>query len=61
MVDWVGERVPRLTDGPGTGSAQAFFGNPSPNMKVTRADLADFMLEQLTSEDWLKKAPILRN
>jgi len=26
---------------------KAFFGNPSPSQKVTRADLADFMLKQL--------------
>jgi putative NADH-flavin reductase len=37
-LDWVAIRVPRLTDAPATGSVRAFFGNPSPSMKVTRAD-----------------------
>jgi putative NADH-flavin reductase len=60
-VDWVAVRVPRLTDEPAKGSVKAFFGNPSPAMKVTRADLADFMLKQLTDDQWLRQAPILSN
>ena len=60
-VDWVAVRVSRLTDDAATGSVRAIFGNPSPGMKVTRADLADFMLKQLTENQWLKKAPILSN
>jgi putative NADH-flavin reductase len=60
-VDWVVVRVPRLTNDPATGSVKAFFGNPSPSMKVPRSDLADFMLEQLSSNQWLRQAPILSN
>lgn len=60
-LDWVAVRVPRLTDEPARGSVRAFFGNPSPSMKVTRADLADFMLKQLTDDRWLRQAPILSN
>jgi putative NADH-flavin reductase len=60
-LDWIAVRIPRLTDGPATGSINAFFGNASPAMKVTRADLADFMLEQLTSDQWCRQAPILSN
>lgn len=60
-VDWVAVRVPRLTDEPAKGSVKAFFGNPSPSMKVTRADAADFMLKQLTDDQWLRQAPILSN
>jgi len=60
-VDWVAVRVPRLTGESGTGSVRPFFGRPTPPLKLTRADLADFMLEQLTSDLWLKKAPILSN
>ena len=54
-------RVPRLTDDPATGSVKALFGNASPAMKVTRADLADFMLKQLASDQWSRQAPILSN
>lgn len=60
-VEWVAVRVPRLTDDAGTGSVTAFFGKPSPTMKVTRSDLADFMLKQLTTDEWLYQAPIVRN
>ena len=59
-LEWVAVRVPRLTDEPRTGSVTAFFGKPSPSMKVTRADLAEFMLKQLTEEQWLRQAPIVR-
>ena len=58
-VDWVAVRVPRLTNDAATGSVRAFFGNPSPSMKVTRADLADFMLKQLTENQWLRQSPII--
>jgi putative NADH-flavin reductase len=60
-VNWVAVRVPRLTDGPATGSVNAFYGKPSPSMKVTRTDLADFMLKQLTDDSWSRQAPILSN
>ena len=60
-VDWVAVRVPRLTDEAPRGSVTAFFGNPSPRMKVSRGDLADFMLKQLTDNQWLRQAPIIRN
>lgn len=60
-LEWVAVRVPRLTDEPAKGSVKAFFGSPNPSFKVTRADLADFMLEQLTSDRWLRQAPILSN
>jgi putative NADH-flavin reductase len=61
QVEWVVVRVPRLTDDVGTGSVKAFFGKPSPVMKLARADLADFMLEQLHSDQWLRMVPILSN
>jgi hypothetical protein len=60
-VEWIAVRVPRLTDEPAKGSVKAFFGSPNPSFKVTRADLADFMLEQLTSDRWVRQAPILSN
>ncbi len=60
-VEWVAVRVPRLTDEPARGLVKAFFGNPSPSLKVTRSDLADFMLEQLISDKWVRQAPILSN
>lgn len=60
-VEWVAVRVPRLTDEPAKGTSNAFFGDASPRMSVTRADLADFMMKQLSSDRWLRQAPILTN
>jgi NAD(P)-dependent dehydrogenase (short-subunit alcohol dehydrogenase family) len=60
-LEWVAVRVPRLTNDPATGSVKAFFGSPSPSLKLTRSDLADFMLEQVTNDQWLGQAPILAN
>lgn len=60
-VEWVAVRVPRLTNDAPTGNVKAFFGNPSPSMKITRADVAGFMLKQLTDNQWLRQAPIVSN
>lgn len=60
-LDWVAVRVPRLTNDPPTGKTRAFFGNPSPSQKLTRADLADFLLAQLTETQWLRQAPMVSN
>lgn len=60
-LEWVAVRVPRLTDEPAKGTFKAFFGNASPRMTVTRSDLAAFMLEQLTDDQWRRQAPILSN
>ena len=60
-LDWIAVRIPRLTNEAARGSVTAFFGNPSPAMKVTRADLAEFMLKQLTDDQWLRQAPIISN
>lgn len=60
-LDWVAVRVPRLTDEPATGKTRAFFGNPSPSLKLTRADLADFLLAQVNDNRWLRQAPMVSN
>jgi putative NADH-flavin reductase len=58
-VDWTAVRVPRLVDTPGNGNVKAFFGSPSPSLKLSRAGLADFMLEQLEDGRFSRQAPIL--
>ena len=60
-VEWVVVRVSRLTNEVATGKVKAFFGNPSPTIKISRADLASFMLKQLTDNQYLKQAPIVCN
>lgn len=58
-LQWTALRVPRLTDDPASGRTRAFFGRPSPSMKVSREDLADFMIAEAEKREWVGKAPII--
>ncbi len=60
-LDWVAVRLPRLTDEPATGSYQVGNLKVGPSLKISRADLADFMLKQLTDNTYLRQAPIISN
>jgi putative NADH-flavin reductase len=58
-LDWVIVRPAQLTNGPHTGKYHSGFaaGDRSIQAKISRADVADFMLRQLSSDDSLKKTP----
>jgi putative NADH-flavin reductase len=58
-LDWIIVRPARLTDGPRTGVYRSGFssGEPSIKAKISRADVADFMLEQLTNNTYVRKTP----
>lgn len=57
-LDWVIVRPAMLTDGPKTGSYRAFFAaNETGKREVSRADVADFMLKQVTDDSFLRKTP----
>jgi putative NADH-flavin reductase len=58
-VDWVIVRPAALTNGPRTGSYKAGFPvtDKSITAKISRADVADFMLRQLTDDSYLRKCP----
>jgi len=58
-LDWVIVRPARLTNGPRTGKYRSGFaaGDKSIQAKISRGDVADFMLAQLTSYDSLRKTP----
>ncbi|HEX4037834.1 MAG TPA: SDR family oxidoreductase [Acidobacteriaceae bacterium] len=59
-VDWTVVQPPRLVNAPGRGQyrvdAEAL---PAGGTTIARADLARFMLAQLTSTEWLRKSPFL--
>ena len=57
--EWVLVRVPFLTDAPATGLVRA--GRPGGNVgtSLSRADLAKFAVEQLTSNAWIRRAPLI--
>ena len=60
-LDWMIVRPPHLIDGPRTGTYQhALVGNLPPlRGKLSRADLADFMLKQLEDDTYLRRAPVV--
>lgn len=58
-LDWIIVRPAMLTNGPRTGKYYAGFSadDRSIQRKVSRADVADFMLKQLTDNTYLRKTP----
>lgn len=59
QLDWVIVRPGTLTDGEHTGQYRHGFAATDKKIKVkiSRADVADFMLKQLTGHDYLHKTP----
>jgi putative NADH-flavin reductase len=59
QLDWVIVRPGNLTDGGHTGDYRYGFAATDKGLKVkvSRADVADFMLKQLTERTWLHKTP----
>jgi putative NADH-flavin reductase len=60
-LDWVIVRPAQLTNGPKTGTYKVaeplFIG---PNAKISRADVADFILKQLSDKTYQHQVPRLR-
>ncbi|NKY27322.1 NAD(P)-dependent oxidoreductase [Nocardia gamkensis] len=62
-LDWTIVRPSAFTDGPATGSYRRGFpaGERGLSLKIARADIADFMIEQLTDTTYLRQAPGISN
>jgi putative NADH-flavin reductase len=60
-LDWIIVRPPVLTDGPLTGRYRSGAHLASTRLipQISRADVADFMLDQLTNDAFLHQAPIV--
>jgi len=58
-LDWTIVRPGAFTDGPHTGQYEHGFSGTDKTitLKISRADVADFMLKQLTDEAYLHKTP----
>lgn len=58
-LDWVIVRPAALTNGPKRGNYRQGIrvGSFILTLRISRADVADFMLDQLTSDAWLHAAP----
>lgn len=57
-VEWVVARCPDMTSKPPRGGVIA-LEDTYPGFRVTRADLAAFLLDQLSDDTWLRRAPIV--
>ncbi|MFW6069356.1 MAG: NAD(P)-dependent oxidoreductase [Chloroflexota bacterium] len=60
-VDWTVVRVPMLTDGPAKGHVKTGYVGKGMGPRITRADMASFMLDQVESDAYLHKAPAISN
>jgi putative NADH-flavin reductase len=58
-LDWVVVRAANFSKGPRTGSYRHEFtaADAPPKLKISQADVADFMLKQLTSDTYRHKTP----
>ena len=57
-VDWIMARPPRLVDGPGTGKFKTSLLR-SPGIKIQRADLADFLVQAVSNDEFVRRAPFV--
>lgn len=58
-LDWTIIRPAAFTDGPRTGEYRHGFSadEKAATLKISRADVADFLLKQLTDDTYLRKTP----
>lgn len=60
-LDWTIVRVPMLTDDPPTGDVKAAYVGKGMGSRLSRADLAAFMLQQVEDKTYLRQAPAVSN
>ena len=58
-LDWTIVRGPMLNEGPHTGNYRVGWVGVNTGARIARADVADFMLKQLTDKTYLKQAPMI--
>jgi putative NADH-flavin reductase len=58
-LDWVIVRGPRLTEGPKRGEYRVGMIGKNSGTRISRADLADFMLHQVTDDTHLRRMPVV--
>jgi hypothetical protein len=59
--DWTIVRVSMLTNAPKTGIVKVGHVGKAMGMRLSRADLAEFMLEQVQDAKYLRQAPAISN
>ncbi|CAA9477679.1 MAG: hypothetical protein AVDCRST_MAG05-1063 [uncultured Rubrobacteraceae bacterium] len=58
-LEWVIVRGPRLTEGPKKGEYRVGMVGKNSGTQISRADLAEFMLGQLTADTHLRQMPVV--
>ena len=58
-LEWVIVRPARLTDEPAKGEYGVFLGGSYTATKISRADVAAFMLAQLNDDTYVRKTPVI--
>ena len=59
--DWTIVRVPMLTNSPAAGSLKIGYLGQGVGTRLSRADLAAFMLRQVDNTTYLRQAPVVSN
>lgn len=59
--DWTIVRVPMLVDKPATGTIRAGYIGKDIGSRLTREDMATFMLAQVDDDRWLRQSPAISN
>ena len=60
-LDWTVVRLPMLTDDPKTGNIKVGYVGKGMGSRISRADIADFMLAQLKDKTYIRKSPAISN
>jgi len=59
QLDWVIVRGPMLNDGPHTGKYRVGWVGVNTGVRISRADVADFLLKQVTDNTYLHQLPMI--
>jgi uncharacterized protein YbjT (DUF2867 family) len=60
--DWTIVRVSMLNDNPGSGKVRVgYLGKGEVGVRISRADMAGFMLKQVQDTGYLRQAPVISN
>lgn len=60
-LDWTVVRGPRLTEQPGTGSYRVGWAGVNASTRISRDDLADFLLTQVEDRRFVRQMPFVSN
>ena len=60
-LDWTLVRVPMLTDDPRTGEIRVGYLGGDVGSRLSREDLARFMLNELDEGAYIQQAPVISN